>query len=272
MNPSIRIANPAPDVVVFTGATFESTATAFLAGDDTLLVDTLANEEEARAVKQYLLEMHSARVAQVVLSHFMDDHTNGLKAFPDAQVMAHPLYKFTHALGRTSPPRSSEVAGLFPTRRIESRTEMSVGSHRLTIFPNPGKTVCMLNVDAPSSDLVIAGDNLIGRIVYLSSSVPEQIVEALHRLQQTGRRSIVCGHQGVHSSDAISDAIHYVNQLRRMVTLAHAHAGDWRSAVLSIPIESCLAETITPTAFETHWHGENLKRVVERHLFRVVYN
>ena len=255
---------------MFRGPTLDSTATAFLAGDETLLVDALATPEDGRALRENLQEQHGARVAAVVVTHFMDDHVGGVVAFPEARVFAHRLFGFTHGLGRSA---ASHFDGYRkPDVLVDASMELAGGTHRLRIFYNPGKTVCMLNVDVAASDLVIAGDNLIGRIVYLSNSVPDLVDAALQRLQAIGRRHVVAGHQGSFESNAIGSALVYLRALGEHVRAAYGKDADWRERVLDVALEDCLPLDVQATPFEQHWHGQNLLRIVERQLFRVAYN
>ncbi len=259
----------ADDVLVFRGPAFESVATAFLAGEQTVLVDTLASLDDALAMRQYLQAHGGARVATIVSTHYMDDHAGGLAAFPEARVLAHPLFGFTHALGRT--PASRFDGYRAPDQQVDAPLELVAGRHRLRVFPSAGKTVCMLNVDVPAADLIVAGDNLIGRIVYLSSSTPELLDGGLQRLQASGRRHVVAGHQGAFDSAAVGIARRYLQALTERVRAAYEAGAGWQERVLHLTLEDCMRDDIAPTDFERHWHGQNLQRIVERQLMRVRY-
>lgn len=259
----------ADGVLVFRGAAFESVATVFLAGRETVLIDTLASVEDALAMRQHLEDHCGARVATILSTHYMDDHTGGLAVFPEARVIAHRLYGFTHALGRTAASRFEGYRK--PDQLVDAPIELVAGRHRLRVFGNPGKTVCMLNVEAPAADLIIAGDNLIGRIAYLSSSTSELLDAGLARLQASGRQHIVAGHQGAFGMAAVGVARQYLHALATCVRAAHDRGAGWQDRVLGLAIEDCMPDEITPTDFERHWHGQNLQRIVERQLMRIRY-
>lgn len=260
----------ADGVLVFRGSAFESVSTAFLGGDETVLVDTLASLDDALAMRQYLQSHGGAPVGTIVCTHYMDDHTAGLAAFPEARVIAHRLYSFTHALGRTAASRFEGYRP--PDQLVDAPVEIMAGPHRLRVFGNAGKTVCMLNVEAPESDLIVAGDNFIGRVAYLSSSTMELLDGGLQRLQMSGRRHVVAGHQGAFDGTAVGVARHYLQALSGRVRAAHDAGPGWQDRVLGIAAQACLPDDVEATRFERHWHGENLQRIVERQLMRVCYS
>jgi hypothetical protein len=66
MTQTITVDEVARDILVIRGATLESTATTFLAGDETVLVDALASADEALAMRRHLEEERGARVATIV--------------------------------------------------------------------------------------------------------------------------------------------------------------------------------------------------------------
>jgi cyclase len=266
----MQVTEVAPDVLVFCAPTYESVATAFLSNGEALLVDALASADEALALRAYLERERHSRVRRIVVSHYMDDHVAGLGAFPDAEVIAHRMYAFTHALGRTR--RTGVVEFRAPDRVVDRSVDLVHGPHRVHVFHNPGKTVCMLNVDVPESDLTIAADNVISRLPYLSSSVPELLDDALTLLQGLARRIVVAGHQGAFDASALADARIYLANLRERVQAARLGAdGDPDHRVLEVACAQCFSPSVDPTPFERQWHAENLCRVVERKLFWTRY-
>lgn len=88
MTQTITVDEVARDVLVIRGVTLESTATAFLAGDETVLVDALASVDESLAMRPHLEEERGAQVATIVAMHYMDDHVAGIAAVPEARVLA----------------------------------------------------------------------------------------------------------------------------------------------------------------------------------------
>lgn len=145
------------------------------------------------------------------------------------------------------------------------------GRHALRIFHNPGKTMCSLNIDVPSCDLIFAGDNIVGNIVYLSRSSPEMIDQAIGRLQLLHRAQVIGGHMGVFTAPALAHARYYLRRLREIVVeIRHTHSHERAAhAIQSVSIESCLTPDVIPTEFEREWHGRNLDVIVEQSTFEL---
>jgi glyoxylase-like metal-dependent hydrolase (beta-lactamase superfamily II) len=143
------------------------------------------------------------------------------------------------------------------------------GRHELHFLHNPGKTMDHVSVDVPTADLICAGDNIVGNIVYLSKADPALIRTAIGRMKQLARSTIIGGHMGRFSAAVLGNATHYLDRLQKAVVDIRANElpqqADDRIAL--IPIEACLAPSVEPTAFEREWHGRNLEAIVAQSIF-----
>src|SRR3546814_11511408 len=74
---------------MFVGDDHESVATAFLDGDDELLVDSPGSMNDARWLRRVLCGDMGKTVRVVAATHFMSDHIAGMSLFPDALTIAH---------------------------------------------------------------------------------------------------------------------------------------------------------------------------------------
>lgn len=253
------------DVAMFVGDDHESVACAFFDGDDALLVDTLGSLDDARWLRRVLCEELGKTVRAIVSTHFMSDHIAGLSLFPDALTIAHRHYRHCFL------SQNQRVDGFYREPRLlfDSAMTLRWGRHELRLIHNPGKTMDHLSVDVASADLVCAGDNIVGNIVYLSKADPELIRAAIERMRQFGRRSVVGGHIGRFPAAALDNALHYLDQLQQAVVrirvAATAQAVDDRIA--AIAIEACLAPRVEPTGFEREWHRRNLEVIVAQSVF-----
>ena len=252
------------DILVFRGAAYESLATAFIHGRDALLVDALAEQRDAEAMRAHL-EERGFRVRLILMTHYMSDHMAGLQLFPRARIAAHRLYAQTF-LSQRDRSAEEEREFVLPSIELDGDLTFDWGRYRLTVFHNPGKSACMLNVDVPAADLLLCGDNLVGNTAYLSSTTPERMEAGLVRLQQLKRSRLVPGHIGVLPGAAVGNARHYLARLRETVLTARRHV-DATQAIRAISLESCLAADVTPTAFEREWHARNLDVILEQGFF-----
>ncbi len=262
---SMKVEEIAPDVWMFVGRELESVATAFVDGDDALLVDTLGGVDDAHALRRVLRDQMGKRVRIVVSTHFMSDHIAGLSLFPEATTIAHRHHR--HAF--LSQNRQVDAFYLEPQVVFDSAMRIRWGRHALHLLHNPGKTMDHLSVDVPSADLVCAGDNIVGNIVYVSRADPAQIRSAIVRMQQLGRRRVIGGHMGMFGAATLGNAVHYLDRLADAVvgirTAVDSHEADARIA--SIAIEPCLAAGVEPSPFERHWHERNLEAIVTQSMF-----
>src|SRR3546814_3640059 len=80
----VRFEELGSNVLMFVGDDHESVATAFLDGDDVLLVDSLGSMDDARWLRRVLCGDMGKTVRVVAATHFMSDHIAGMSLFPDA--------------------------------------------------------------------------------------------------------------------------------------------------------------------------------------------
>jgi cyclase len=253
------------NVLMFVGDDHESVATAFIDGDDVLLVDSLGCMQDARWLRRVLCDDMGKSVRAIAATHFMCDHMAGLSLFPNALTIAHRHYRHTFLF------QNRRVDEFYREPQVTFDTAMTLrwGQHQLNFVHNPGKTMDHVSVDVPTADLLCAGDNIVGNIVYLSKADPEALRTAIARMRQFGRSTIVGGHMGKFAAVALDNAAHYLDRLRQAVIDIRVNASprlvDER--IGAIRIESCLAPRVEPTAFEREWHQNNLNVIVAQSCF-----
>src|SRR3546814_127965 len=156
----VRFEELGSNVLMFVGDDHESVATAFLDGDDVLLVDSLGSMDDARWLRRVLCGDMGKTVRVVAATHFMSDHIAGMSLFPDALTIAHMHYRHTFL----SQNRRVDEFYREPQVVFDSAMTIRWGQHELRFLHNPGKTMDHVSVDVPTADLVCAGDNIeIGR-------------------------------------------------------------------------------------------------------------
>lgn len=261
----MRLEELGSNVLMFVGYEHESVATAFLDGDDVLLVDSLGSAEDAHRLRRLLCGDMGKTVRAVAATHFMSDHIAGMSLFPDALTIAHKHYRHTF-LSQNKPVdefyREPQVV-------FDMGMTMRWGQHELCFLHNPGKTMDHVSVDVPTADLVCAGDNIVGNIVYLSKADPALIRTAIGRIRQFGRSSVIGGHMGRFPATVLDNAIHYLDRLQDAVIRIRADATDQQTddRIAAIPIEACLVARVEPADFERKWHQHNLEVIVAQSVF-----
>jgi glyoxylase-like metal-dependent hydrolase (beta-lactamase superfamily II) len=254
------------DTWSFVGDAYESAATAFVDGGEVFLVDALASLEDARWMRQVMAGM-GLTVRMIASTHYMSDHMAGLGLFPEATTIAHENHR--HAFLS----QNARVDGFYvdPTMTFTGAMEVRWGRHHLRLIHNPGKTMDHVTVDAPEADLACAGDNLVGNIVYLSKSDPDQIERALARIQQLGRQWVISGHMGRFPASTLGNARHYLARLREasIAIRRRVHGDAQADLVARIRIEACLPAGVTPRDFEREWHQNNLSVIRDQGTFEL---
>ena len=143
------------------------------------------------------------------------------------------------------------------------------GQHELCFMHNPGKTMDHVSVDVATADLVCAGDNIVGNIVYLSKADPALMRSAIGRMRQLGRSTIIGGHMGKFPAVVFDNAIHYLDRLQDAVVRIRGNVSSQEAddRIASIRIEACLAPQVEPASFEREWHQHNLEVIVSQSIF-----
>lgn len=262
--PDVRVEELYSDVLMFVGDSVESVATAFVDGDNVLLVDSLGSAGDAEALRRVLCQEMGKTVRMILSTHFMSDHIAGLALFPEALVVAHR--HFRHAF--LSQNRLNAESYREPDLIVDNMA-IRWGRHQLRVLYNPGKTMDHVSVDVPTADLVCVGDNIVGNIVYLSKADSALQRAAIGRIGQFGRSRVVGGHMGVFDADVLANALHYLAQIQDNVVRIRMHAPEAEVDVriAAIRIEDCLPPQVVPSAFEREWHQNNLKAVIAQSIF-----
>ena len=261
----MRFEDLGSSVLMFVGEEYESVATAFLDGDDVLLVDSLGSVEDAQELRRVLCAEMGKTVRVIAATHFMSDHIAGMSLFPDALTIAQRYYRHTFL------SQNERVDALYREPKVVFDGAMALrwGEHALRFVHNPGKTMDHVSVDVPTADLVCTGDNIVGNIVYLSKADPALIRTAIGRIRQFGRGTVVGGHMGRFSAAALDNAVHYLDRLQDAVVRIRANAAPQEvdGRIASIAIDACLAPQVEPSDFEREWHLHNLEVIVAQSTF-----
>ena len=252
------------DIHLFIGETYDSNSTAFVKGDEVLLVDGMASRRDAEELRERIENELGKRVRFIIATHYFSDHLAALRLFPDAEIIAHRNYLHTFT---TENHRTREEAANFvePTMLVNDSLLMRWGRHTLDIFHNPGHTMSTLSIEVPEADLLMTGDTVVGNIVYISYTAPEMLRRALRRLQRRGRSRLISSHMGLREGRAVEHALVYLDRLEANARAAW-QANETGDSVLQIKLDECLSPGLKPSPFEELFHGRNLESIVGRRL------
>jgi len=105
-----------------------------------LLIDAAFEDEASRVLKD--LHASGIEIDKVIISHFHDDHMQGLKVLPKVPVYGSGHYQET--LDMWTPKEEHKY--FTPTVSVERPMTIKFGNHTLEIIPSPGHSVCTVLV------------------------------------------------------------------------------------------------------------------------------
>jgi cyclase len=201
----------ARDVYVLTGQMYSSNSVVVSADEGVILIDAMAGQEDVEDLRRFVAKDLDKPVRYLVSTHYFGDHTAGLKAFPEAQIIAHVSYAQTAALwdDKAGMERDFVPASIL----VSSRMALRWGRYILDIFHNPGHTMSTLNIDVEGADLLVVGDTAVGNIVSVKHADPALLPLALRKAKERGRSRVVSGHSGVKTAACLDNAMHYYKRL-----------------------------------------------------------
>lgn len=134
------------------GRHFSGSIYAVVSGDKALLIDTGWEHEGAQAAQD--LERSGLKLAGVIISHFHDDHMQGLKALPRAPVYGSAQYQHTLDLWTDK----QEHPLYTPSVVVQDTLDMDFGEHSIRMIPFPGHSACTMLTLIDNAYLCIADE------------------------------------------------------------------------------------------------------------------
>lgn len=128
--------------------------TVILNEDKALLIDAGFDYQ----IEKVLVDLKGRKIEieKIIITHFHDDHMDGLKILPKV-----PIYgsnKFQETLNKWTP--MSEHLKFTPTVVVDRSQELIFGKHKLTLTPLPGHSVCGMLVNI-NDEFLHVGDEIM---------------------------------------------------------------------------------------------------------------
>jgi glyoxylase-like metal-dependent hydrolase (beta-lactamase superfamily II) len=165
------------------GKHFGNSITALINDKKALLIDT-AFENQALLVFEEM-KSNGIEIENIIISHFHDDHMQGLKALPKVPVYGSIHYKTTLDMWT----EKEEHKYFTPTNIIEEEYSINFGKHSITLIPFPGHSLCTLIIKINEQYIHIADELMfsIDGLPILPSADPHCIkrhIESLNKLKK----------------------------------------------------------------------------------------
>ena len=120
------------------GMHFGNNIFSILEGNRALLIDTAYEFQAFQVLKD--IKDHGFEIAGIVISHFHDDHMQGMKVLTGVPVYGSGHYKATLDMWT-----EKEEHGYFtPTIQVNEEHLVDFGKRRITLIPFPGHSLCTI--------------------------------------------------------------------------------------------------------------------------------
>jgi glyoxylase-like metal-dependent hydrolase (beta-lactamase superfamily II) len=200
-------------------------------GQGVVVIDTLNTPARGRDLSAAIKTRTGKPVLLVINTHHHYDHVFGNQAFSVpvvahralseqlAQAAARDLLPVAIAAHLVDHPEdrwlADELELTYPNLLFERRLILDLPPMSLIVHHMGGHTPDTCVVDLPEADVVFAGDLIFeGRVPFLRHAHIEDTIQALHRLELLGTRTVVPGHGAVCDTGYVLRCRDYLQDLR----------------------------------------------------------
>ncbi|MDP5275862.1 MBL fold metallo-hydrolase [Chengkuizengella axinellae] len=223
--------------------------------NEALIIDTGYKEDMKRLLKYF--EEKKIKINRVVLTHYHEDHFEGLKLLKDVQIIASREY--THAINQYYLDDPINDEQYFPDIFTEDIDSVQHGSFELKFFNAPGHSKCSIHIII-NNDYIHVSDN----IMHSDQGMPHvplpyysftQFIESLVKLKPYSFHKMIASH---------SDDVFCENITPEVIQVMIKYLETFMKSEKELTLDEMMTE-INPNneiQFDPKWH----KRAYE--LFR----
>ncbi|MCL2364174.1 MAG: MBL fold metallo-hydrolase [Defluviitaleaceae bacterium] len=224
---------------------------AVLDGSKALLVDAAYDDEMKQVLED--LTANGITVEAAVVSHFHEDHYDGLSMLPDITIYGNDNYIATLAYDSNE----ADAAFCTPTHLIINPTTINFGKHTLEIIPAPGHSKCTLLTKINGQFIHIADEVLLsleGKLALPwlcdgeTNEKRQRQLNAWCKLKQIKINTIIPAHGPAFESDKLAG---YIQNLEKYLTAIIQKNGH-------VTYEDAVKYCDYPLIKE-NWHENNCK-------------
>ena len=229
------------------GRIWANSATVILNGNKAMLIDMGYKYQTSMLLED--LASNNIEVEAVIVTHFHDDHMEGLKQF-----FGMPVYgssRFQDALDLFNP--KEEHAELTPSIIVNEPLSISYGEHNITLTPNPGHSTCgmLINIDNQflhvADEIMFTADGLpLVPIIDDGTKDVKMHIDSLSKLKGYDNFTIIPSHGPVFSGDKLA------NEVENRCIYLKALLGGNRNISFEEATRDC-----TCTFVHNRWHDNN---------------
>jgi glyoxylase-like metal-dependent hydrolase (beta-lactamase superfamily II) len=259
----------AEEIFCFTSELYlQATASAIMAPEGIVIIDTLPFPEETKEMLQFLKRRSRSQVFYVILTHHHVDHTYGTCFLP-GEVVAHErcrriLERYGQEVlqaDQAQNPELAEVEVKLPEVVFERGSiSLHVGKKTVTLIHTPGHSSDSISAYVREDKVLFAGD-LMMPVPYIVGGDREAMRESLHAIGELALDNIVQGHGDVllrgEIPEAIETSFQYLDTIEHEVQ-ACIDDGRPKSSLRSLDVERCHKSRIPLNGLVEELHQANL--------------
>jgi len=224
---------------------FATSVTAVFSGNKAMLIDAACEDQLKEVLDEFAAK--DIEVEKVIISHFHDDHMEGLKLLPKATVYGSSHFQHTLDLWTDK----EEHRYFTPAIIIDEPFTFTYGEHEVTLTPQPGHSACTM-LTIIDNRFIHIGDE----IMFSTDGVPllptsdwndrERLLGSLEKLKGYSDFTLIPSHGPAFSGETLADEI--ANRYNYMKAV-HDAAGD-------ISYEDAIRNCTCDFA-HSEWHENN---------------
>lgn len=175
------------------GKHFGNSIIALIDGHKALLIDTAYGFQALEVLDD--IRNNGMDIAGIIISHFHDDHMQGLKVLPNAPIYGSEHYEATLEMWT----EREEHKYFVPTVLIKDTTPIKFGKHDISLIPFPGHSKCTVITKIGDRYIHVADEIMFsneGRPI-LPSADPNRVerhINSLKALKHYNNRIFIPGH------------------------------------------------------------------------------
>lgn len=139
------------------GKNFGNKITALINDDKVILIDT-GYAYQAKAVMEDL-NSNELTIEKIIITHFHNDHMEGLKVLPNVPVYGSSYFQKT--LDMWTPKEEHKY--FTPTALVEESLRIQFGKHEIEMIPFPGHSICTIIIKINNEYIHVADELMFSK-------------------------------------------------------------------------------------------------------------
>lgn len=194
-------------------------STVILTEEGPIIIDVFRDYKQFVYIEKFLKDKGFSKPAAIIYTHWHTDHTCGNKTYTNCPVIAHIGTKehledfINNDLNRLIEKGilEKDTKPILPTKVFEKEIELTIGTKKLKLIHCSGHTYDSILVYDEKSNILIAGDNLVGGEVFFSmppvippdqkDACPKDLEVAFNIVEELKPQYIIPGHGQIVEPD-----------------------------------------------------------------------